>query len=342
MSNTLNRHPIKNTAITRYTYLDGWRGLAIIFVLFGHFQQLPGISAGSFGVELFFVLSGRLMAEILFVKNIDLTLFLKRRISRVWPALFVFITIIAIIAHTYAPASWDNSVRFTTVISAYTFTYNYYQLFAGGSQVFDHMWSLCVEEHIYLILAGIAYLSRRYKWNPIKVLAVIALVFVVNGVFQTFYLKLNYWHVYLRTDVRGASILIAAITYLYLQKNGAYKHLLHNKWVPILFFLIGLILNYRLVPNPIKYSLGTLCLAISICSIANLPTFLMRLITHPALVWIGLVSFSIYIWQQPFHILSTTMQHPLVLLPFVFAIAILSYYLIEVPSRRFLNTHWAK
>ncbi|MER8439084.1 hypothetical protein NKH36_02770 [Mesorhizobium sp. M1312] len=52
---------------TRLAHLDGWRGLSIVLVLIGHFFPVPGINLGVMGVEFFFVLSGRLMAEILFV-----------------------------------------------------------------------------------------------------------------------------------------------------------------------------------------------------------------------------------------------------------------------------------
>lgn len=54
----------------RWRELDGWRAAAIIGVLIGHFVQVPGFNAGRFGVELFFVLSGLLMAQLLFVKKL--------------------------------------------------------------------------------------------------------------------------------------------------------------------------------------------------------------------------------------------------------------------------------
>src|ERR1700761_7320849 len=49
--------------------LDNWRGWAILLVLIGHFFETDGDSLGRLGVELFFVLSGRLMADLLFVKR---------------------------------------------------------------------------------------------------------------------------------------------------------------------------------------------------------------------------------------------------------------------------------
>lgn len=76
----------------RVRVLDGFRGLAIVLVLVGHFLPLPGINLGRLGVELFFVLSGRLMAEILFERGARLGPFFQRRFARVYPTLLVFST----------------------------------------------------------------------------------------------------------------------------------------------------------------------------------------------------------------------------------------------------------
>ena len=64
-----------------------------------HFAPLPGINFGRMGVELFFVLSGRLMAEILFVRRFPIPAFFRRRIARVWPALFLFYQLSVIGTH---------------------------------------------------------------------------------------------------------------------------------------------------------------------------------------------------------------------------------------------------
>ena len=53
-------------------YLDGWRGMAILLVLIGHFYPIKAMNLGTLGVDLFFVLSGRLMADILFVQKAKL------------------------------------------------------------------------------------------------------------------------------------------------------------------------------------------------------------------------------------------------------------------------------
>src|SRR5262245_65289113 len=75
----------------RLTLLDGWRGTAVIFVLLGHFLPVPLFNAGRFGVELFFVLSGRLMGELLFIRRESLPRFYWRRFTRIAPALYGYI-----------------------------------------------------------------------------------------------------------------------------------------------------------------------------------------------------------------------------------------------------------
>ncbi|MER9742940.1 acyltransferase family protein [Mesorhizobium sp. M0187] len=68
----LPRTAADQNARARLAYLDGWRGLSIALVLIGHFFPVPGINLGVLGVEFFFVLSGRLMGEILFIERFPL------------------------------------------------------------------------------------------------------------------------------------------------------------------------------------------------------------------------------------------------------------------------------
>jgi|GEM_PF-3598329 peptidoglycan/LPS O-acetylase OafA/YrhL len=105
----------------RIAYLDGWRGCAVLAVLIAHFGSTKGINLGRFGVELFFALSGRLMAEILFVRATPLSSFFPRRISRVYPALFVLASALLLTSGANADPT------FSQYLSAITFTANYAQ-----------------------------------------------------------------------------------------------------------------------------------------------------------------------------------------------------------------------
>ncbi len=70
---------------------DGWRGLAILLVLIGHFTFSKWVWEERMGVDVFFVLSGMLMSNILFINRMSLKDFYIRRFSRVIPALVVFL-----------------------------------------------------------------------------------------------------------------------------------------------------------------------------------------------------------------------------------------------------------
>jgi peptidoglycan/LPS O-acetylase OafA/YrhL len=319
----------------RYTYLDGWRGLSIIAVLAGHFLSIHGFNAGRFGVEMFFVLSGRLMAEILFVKHTPLPSFFKRRISRVWPALFVFIIAMWLI---FGRSENELHVDYRSVLASLTFTYNYYSIYANHTPVLDHIWSLCIEEHTYILLAFIAFLARKYHFDPIKPLIAICVLFLLNGTLLTFIQHLDYYNVYWRSDTRSASILMGVISFLLIQRSSQHIPALAS----VLLLGMAVLLNINLVPDPIKYSLGTVCVAAAICSIKELPEYLMKFICHPALTLAGLISFSLYLWQQPFYKMIHSGQSKCVLLLAAFIIASLSYRFIEVPIRKLLNQHWAK
>ena len=71
--------------------LDAWRGTALVLLFIGHFFPIYRWDCGALGVELFFVLSGFLMGKILFVRKTPLKTFYQRRISRIFPAAYVFL-----------------------------------------------------------------------------------------------------------------------------------------------------------------------------------------------------------------------------------------------------------
>ena len=324
------------TKQARLAYLDGWRGVAVAAVIVGHYFPLPGINADRLGVELFFVLSGRLMADILFCQKVALPTFFKRRISRVWPALFVFV--FAMLA-AFHDAPGELNVSLAQAAAALTFTTNYASLYIERSAVLDHIWSLCVEEHMYLVLALIAFLARRTKLDPLKAVVALAMLMAANGAALTYALGLDYYAVYWRTDVRGASILMAVAVWLWLDRTRWQA----PAWLPIVAAAAGLLLSLGKVPDPIKYSAGTLLLAIAVCTLNRLPTILDQLLSNQIIQYVGIISFSLYLWQQPFFKLIGTAPLPVpALLAVAICLALVSYYAVEVPARSYINARWAR
>lgn len=314
----------------RIRYLDGWRGCAIICVIFAHFVYNLGINLGRFGVELFFVLSGRLMAEILFVKKTPLATFFPRRFSRIYPALIVLCTILYLLSLAHGAQDPD----LIQYVSAITFTSNYIQLFFHRSPVLDHIWSLCIEEHMYVFLAAVAFVRRRKDLPVMAVLLLVALVGVLDGAVSTM-LGHGYYDVYWRTDVRGASLIIGAIAFLTFCEKVPL--VLQASWIPVVFGLAAMLINIDLVPDPIKYSVGTVMLALSLVLMPQAPKFIFTLLENPIIVRFGLWSYSLYLWQQPFASLGGNLPHRLYHLLLAVIAAAVSFYLIEQPARLALN-----
>jgi peptidoglycan/LPS O-acetylase OafA/YrhL len=321
----------------RILYLDGWRALAIGGVIIDHFGTSRGINLGRFGVELFFVLSGRLMAQILFVEHSELKPFYYRRFSRVWPTMATLILALMLLSWLMHAPLIDRA----DVISALTYTYNYASL-AHRTAMIDHLWSLCVEEHTYLFLGMLALVARRFPRCLWPVLLTVIFANVIDGAVSTFRLNQDYYVAFWRTDVRMGSILMGTAAFM-LKKQGLFQ--VSGNW-PLAIGLFGLVLNTNFVPDPVKYSIGSACLAIAVANVDNATLAVKKLLSARAVVWVGVLSFSLYIWQQPF---AEMLPHSLIMriprLAGTFACAIASYYFIERPARRWLNAHpprWAR
>jgi peptidoglycan/LPS O-acetylase OafA/YrhL len=320
----------------RIPYLDGWRGLAILGVLTDHFLGSHPLNPGRLGVELFFVLSGRLMAEILFERRAPLPVFFRRRAARIYPALAVFVVAIFIVARV----TGCFTIPVAAVLSALTFTANYYSIYAGRVTVLDHIWSLCIEEHMYLLLGAIACLARRRGLNPAPTIAALAALFIANGMVRTWGFGADYYAVYWRTDVRGASILIGAAAYLYVARPGRPAMFSAHPALPLLAGAAAIPLNLQCVPDPIKYSLGTICLAVCLCTLRNIRPAYLALLETGWLRWAGMVSYAVYLWQQPFALIGPPVWR-VASLPLVLLCALASFYLAEQPCRAWLNRKFA-
>lgn len=312
-------------------YLDGWRGIAILLLLAGHFELIPTIAGHSFytgrvGVECFFVLSGRLMSEILFVRKTTISNFYWRRSTRILPALWFFLAVIYMLSKSAA----ITDVTGYDVLSAMTFTINYRTDDLPGA--IAHIWSLCVEEHAYILLSIIAVLHRRFAINVPATLWLISIACILSGMAQTWLLHLNSYDVYWHSDVRIASVLISAALFLQFRE----RQFVHPA-IPVLAALLGLALcTLSSIPNPVRYSMGTFLLAIGLATMKFSWPIAIQTLGHPTLKYFGIWSFSLYLWQQPFYS-QLSSNHKLFLLVGVAAASLASFYFVERPARRFLN-----
>src|SRR3954463_1212932 len=160
--------------------LDVVRGVAIVLALGWHFSptrsgnavldvlQFPGHQFGWAGVDLFFVLSGFLMGQLVLRERartgrFDGRRFTARRALRLWPGLYVFLAVYACLgADPLSSYLWQNALHV--------------QNYAGSS--LEHLWSLAVEEHFYLLLAVLfpIFARRRGSVRPLVAILVAVLV----------------------------------------------------------------------------------------------------------------------------------------------------------------------
>ncbi|MER9686032.1 acyltransferase [Mesorhizobium sp. M0139] len=330
----LPRATADKAARARLAYLDGWRGLSIALVLIGHFFPVPGINLGVLGVEFFFVLSGRLMGEILFIERFPLKKFFKRRFSRIYPALLVFVTSAMIgLSGTFIAFKWKAA------LTALTFTYNYAGILITRAGALDHIWSLCVEEHAYIILALISVVVTG-RGNVVRLLVTLSLLAMANGAISYWVLGMDYEHSYWRTDVHIASILLSASICL-LKHDDRLPAFLKSPYVSLVSAAAAILLFLDPVPTPIHYLLAVPLLALAVNTLDTSNWHLTGLLSSRPMVMIGLWSYSLYLWQQPFYkFVAEQGSAPIPMLAAVFACALCSYYLVEKPARAWLNRNW--
>jgi peptidoglycan/LPS O-acetylase OafA/YrhL len=176
--------------------LDTLRALAIISVIAYHVSLfhgdetlpaflLPAVQMGWMGVDLFFVLSGYLIASQFlrpyrFGERPSLGAFYRNRFYRILPAFF------AVLILYLALPLWRESPNLPPLWELLTFTQN---LFVDRSRfrAFSHVWSLCVEEHFYLIFPLVVLASMRKR--SMRITVAILLSLVVSGILiRTYFL----------------------------------------------------------------------------------------------------------------------------------------------------------
>ncbi|MCL2658009.1 MAG: acyltransferase [Betaproteobacteria bacterium] len=319
-------------------YLDGWRGLAIVFLLIGHFFHPPGINFGSVGVSFFFVLSGYLMGQLLFVKNTKIPVFYRRRISRIIPAHLCFILCICIYFLISAQQiNWNETV-------AALFFFNNYATGELERNVmpFGHIWSLSVEEHSYILLSLVAIVVRTSRIPAKRLVAAFTFFFSAMGFwYWTQYngRELDFGH-WLRTEVSAYGIFISVLLMLAFltRKIPVQSALIY----PVLIGA-GIMSHWWSIPKPIQTTLGVGLFAFALNLLAAAPQSIKNLLSIKPLRMMGQWSFSIYLWQQPFYLAASKGLLPIPIALFLaMACALASFHLVEQPVRNYLNKVWGR
>lgn len=202
-----------------YPALDGLRGIAILLVILLHnFKFTNYFFFGWLGVDLFFVLSGYLITDIL-LRTVESKNFLRnfymRRVLRILP-LYVFVLIICLyvlpqlISSIHIDYYQDNQVWF------WTFTQNWLFIFKSpiGSPIIMHFWSLAVEEQFYLVWPFIILWVKKPKpllWISFLMLVAVMILRVVLWRFQIEDLAYDSLYTFTRIDGICVGCMVALI-----------------------------------------------------------------------------------------------------------------------------------
>jgi peptidoglycan/LPS O-acetylase OafA/YrhL len=340
--------------------LDGLRGVAVLLVLSSHTLQaalLPDVIPGSFGVTVFFFLSGYLITTLLRVEledtgSIAFGHFYLRRVLRIFPPFYLVLLLTALRGQYGILIHTDNQMQWSYVLGQALQLTNYLQIYgntehlAPGTNIF---WSLAVEEHFYLLFPWFfLWLTRieQPRRRAALLYAACALVLLWRCYLE-FALHSSYNRTYCATDARIDSILFGCA--LAVSGNPVLDptRIGENAWKYRLLPLscVGLassfVISNESFADTLRYSLQGICLiAVFVVAIRYPAWGPMRLLNTKLLGWIGLISYSLYLVHlSVLKMVYTVWGHKLwVLLCVGWAASIgLSaaiYYVIEKPAGR--------
>ena len=296
----------------RIFQLDVLRGFAIFMVMGVHVPAYPIWSNfGGYGVDLFFVLSGFLISNLLFTEyrkthNIQCLRFLARRGMKLYPSFYLLLAVTLIYAYF-----WQVPLKGQAILGEAILTQNY----LGG--IWGHTWSLAVEEHFYLLLPVL--LIVLMKQNPgardpfrklplvFGIVATGCLVLRVIGAQhpQADFHAGHFAPTHLRADTLFFGVLLS---YLHNFRPEVLIAATREPWrLPVsLISVLGFVPAFFLPwTDPIVYTVGFTCLYIAFGAMLVLSLYQERR-KRPepgrgtrAFAAMGKYSYTIYLWHVP-------------------------------------------
>ncbi len=322
--------------------LDGLRAISIGFVLLAHLSGTSGFfrldipRLGEFGVGVFFVISGYLITTILLEEQrktgtINLPAFYFRRLMRLSPALLFYLVVIFALS-----AAGQITLRHGDAIHALTYTMNFH--FERAWQV-GHLWSLSVEEQFYLLWpAALLLAGVRAQAVCVAIIAIVPLI-RISLIFAARSLIIHSDELFFTVADTLAVGCALAFFQQRLWRNDCYTRFQRSRvfWlVPIGAFIINLNPIWRLQAL-IGFTVMNLCIVLTIDQAVRMPeTAWGRFLNERPIRAVGLISYSLYLWQQLF--LNRTSDNPLCTFPINLILAFLtagaSFLFVESPALR--------
>lgn len=353
--------------------LDGIRAIAVLAVIAYHLNY-GWASGGLLGVQVFFVLSGYLITDLLVAeyrrhRGIHLGQFWLRRARRLLPALFVvlFVTVgwATLFDRTQLAALRSDLPSSIFYVSNWWFIFHHVSYFArfGPPSPLGHLWSLSIEEQFYLIwpllvLAGMRWIGSR------RVLILITLTVATASAIE---MGLVYaaspngdpTRVYDGTDTRAFALLIGAALAFALPRNRVFAPITPGATRLLNIVggvgLLGIFVMFWHTNQyePFLYEGGMVLLAVLTAMVIGVTIHpgsrLQTILGWEPLRWVGERSYAIYLWHYPVIVLTTPVGVPTSVLraslqiAITFVLAALSWRYVEQPVRNgALGRQWTR
>jgi peptidoglycan/LPS O-acetylase OafA/YrhL len=330
------------------TDIHGLRGISVLLVLLFHFET-PGFAGGYIGVDIFFVISGYLITNIILNQQkssggFKLREFYVRRIKRILPAALATLLIFSVVGSILLPLRIEQFAQ-ETIYATFGVSNFYYGSQAGyfapqaTEFLFLNYWSLAVEEQFYLfwpiLLILIASLIRNLRtvlWIifPLVLMAMITWAQAPNPAF--YHLVGRSWEL-----MAGAFLSIAALSNFPISFRG-------QKYVGVIFVLTALICAELGFEN---FEFGIIALAVIGAAFVieagriDQTGYVFNVLSSKLLMFFGTISYSLYLVHWPLKTLVFLVNgRPLIYTEYIavfilsVGVATLLYYTIESPFRK--------
>lgn len=330
--------------------IDGLRAIAVLSVLLYHagFQLFSG---GYVGVDIFFVISGFLITSIL-VKAAEkpssfFSNFYESRIRRLFPALFFLLFISTVFSVYFLPSyyltQFGQSLTATSLFIAnllFWWEDGYFD-FASQFKPLLHMWSLGVEEQFYILMPVIILLcvGKGATKTLFKLILILFFLSFCLSIYEiNFYQSNAFYLLPSRFWELGLGSICALIS---LKKYRIIDSFKGNQILEFIFLILIIapifaFTEFTIFPsyNAIYSTVGTA----GIILFSTKTTWLGKFLSIRLLTYIGLISYSLYIWHYPIISISKfidldVLNNKFFLVFISILVASISYHFIEKPFR---------
>jgi peptidoglycan/LPS O-acetylase OafA/YrhL len=335
--------------------LDGLRGISILMVVLSHMDAVPFLY-GFAGVTVFFALSGFLITCLLIEEwdqtgGISLRAFYARRALRLLPALLVMLAAFLIYSRFFhSPKIQRLDVREALLALFYAMNW---ALALGYvlPHTLEHCWSLSIEEQFYLLWPALLYflLRRTLRGELLRLVFLMAVLSCLERIFLSWWTYVTVDRMARGLDTRADALLlgcaagIAAASGL-LPRRRWLEAVLHSgsviflavlAWTSLMPFGAGVYAYYA------SWFFMSLSSALMVVELTALPRGMIHLLLNTApLVWLGRVSYGLYLWHFPIFKalkeagLSSSAKYWYLYLGLPLLPTVASYYLVERPCLR--------